>query len=175
MTLRKKFNSARKILTTLQNREHVELYRICNDIRIAENALVEVSQPLLTRCMQHCKGLCCRNLDLDGVIGMYDFIYLLTVAPDLQETIVGCLEKESLFTQDCIFLKSGVGPCLFPFDCRPEKCLTTFCDDDGPAGNQIRYVGENFDRLCRFIRFRTFRRLREIFHDRFRFLGDDRP
>jgi hypothetical protein len=163
MALRLKFSKSRKILTGLSLGEQKAIGRICEDIREAERTLVSESSPLLSRCLDTCQGLCCRNLDLDSVINLYDLIYIQTVEPGLKKTMLNCLEGESLFTQNCIFLKNEKGPCIFPFDCRPEKCLTTFCVDDRLVGSQIRSLAQGFVRLYRFVRFRHVRRIRSYF------------
>ncbi len=92
----------------------------------------------MTRCIQRCGGICRRNLQLDLVIGHWDFVFMLASNPALKEKIEECLEKEApFFTSDCIFLENGVGPCVFPPDARPEVCLVTFCDDTSPVKREI--------------------------------------
>jgi hypothetical protein len=60
-------------------------------------------------------------------------------------------EDEPLFTADCMFLKGGIGPCLFPDGVRPEKCVLSFCGDDAPIAANIRSVHRGFVRLHRFL------------------------
>jgi hypothetical protein len=69
------------------------------------------------------------------------------------------LGRESFFASDCLFLKNGLGPCLFPEGLRPERCVTSFCRVEPSIEKEIGRVMGEFSRLVRFFWFRPFRRL----------------
>jgi hypothetical protein len=109
----------------------------------------------LKGCLRDCQGLCCRNLQLDAVFGIPDFVYVLTLEPALAATIEeGIRHEDPLFTSNCLFLERGVGPCLFPSDVRPEVCITSFCRGDEALKPEIRKVKMGFWKLGVFLRFR---------------------
>ncbi len=125
---------------------------------IAEEQLQAAGSSAFLRCYSGCEGLCCRNLEIDAVIGFSDFIYLLTVESQLQESISTCLENENrIFAGDCIFLINGKGPCIFPPTSRPEVCITTFCTDIEPLKNEIRCVKSQFMKLNLYLLFLQFK------------------
>jgi hypothetical protein len=79
-------------------------------------------------------------------------VYILTVEPALDAAVARCLRQESpIFTSDCIFLESGVGPCIFPPDVRPEVCITSFCRGDEALKKEIRRVKTCFWKLGVFV------------------------
>ena len=161
MSLRRQFEHAEKILSTLGGEENEELLKICREIRSAEIELHKKSSNLMRRCIERCTGICCRNLQLDLIISHWDFLYILIVRPDLKREMVECLEKEKpFFSADCIFLKDGVGPCIFPSDARPEVCLVTFCDDTGPVKKEIGKVKRKFFKLSWYA---DLQRIKKIF------------
>ncbi len=160
MSLAYQFKKANRIIQSLDWAERTTLNRICSDIREAEIDLGNAAEQLMTACHTGCKGICCRNIDLDAIIGLSDFVYILAIRPDLAEQMADCLEKESrLFTADCIFLENGTGPCIFPEDVRPQTCLITFCDEDAPIGRHIARVKRAFFGLSCFVSLRWLRRL----------------
>jgi len=130
----------------------------CRSIRIAEEQLAAGRSAFL-RCFRGCEGLCCRNLEIDAVIGFSDFVYLLTVERQLQESISICLEHEKkvFYTGDCVFLINGKGPCIFPQTSRPEVCITTFCYDVEPVKQEIRCVKLQFMKLNFYLLFLQFK------------------
>ncbi len=151
MSLKCDFRKAERIVSKLDPDDLVRLKQICAEIRDAEVRLQEKSRKLMTRCIQRCGGICCRNLQIDLVIGHWDFVFILASNPALKEKIEECLEKEEpFFTADCIFLENGVGPCVFPSDARPEVCLVTFCDDISPIRREISDVKRKFFKLTWF-------------------------
>jgi hypothetical protein len=130
------------------------LERLCREIQAAERRLNAAAAGSLKGCLAECRGLCCRNLHLDAVFGVADFVYILHLAPALAEKTAACLENENpLFSSDCFFLADGVGPCLFPPDLRPELCITSFCRGDDPLGPEIRRVRRGFQKLGFLARF----------------------
>jgi hypothetical protein len=147
------FKSALRIISTLTQKEHFKLLKMCSEIQIAENELNLKASPLLDQCASACKGLCCRNIILDSIIGLDDFIYILLLDPSIEYTISSCLQNRSfLYSSNCIFLSNGVGPCLFPSTIRPQVCITTFCFHDHLIKREIAAVRKNFFALEWFIR-----------------------
>jgi hypothetical protein len=148
MSLRYYFAKAQKTLALISPFERENIEKRCRSIQKSEEELLTAGRSAFLRCYTGCEGICCRNLDLDAVIGFSDFIYLLTVEKELKESIKACLEREkSFFTADCIFLKDGKGPCLFPETARPEVCITTFCFEIKSAKQEIRRVKTEFMKL----------------------------
>ena len=148
MSLRYYFVKAQKTISRITPYERAIIEKQCRSIRLAEEKLQSAGRSAFLRCYSGCEGLCCRNLDLDAVIGFSDFIYLLTVEGQLKESISTCLENEKpFFTGDCVFLINGKGPCLFPPTSRPEVCITSFCVDIEPLKQEIWRVKSQFMKL----------------------------
>jgi hypothetical protein len=161
--LRYHFNKAKKFLACISPHEKETIKNRCKAIQVAEKQLQTVGIPAFYRCYNGCEGLCCRNLDVDAIIGIGDFIYLLTVNKELEESISAYLEQEkSFFTADCVFLINGKGPCFFPETSRPEVCITTFCFDAKSVKNEIRRVKFEFMKLNIYIVFLNFKLLFRI-------------
>lgn len=147
------FNAARRLIHALSPEDGPALVRLCAQIQEAEQALILASGPYLNRCLNGCLGLCCRNAYLDEIIGMEDFIYILSLLPDLDAEIEKRLKHlKCLFTSDCIFLENSTGPCIFPAGIRPEVCITSFCTETPKASRQIRAVKWGFQKLFWFVR-----------------------
>jgi hypothetical protein len=147
------FQKAQRILAALPPGDRERVRGICEDIRTAEDGLLAAAGEKMHRCTTICRGLCCRNVQLDAVIGLWDFVYLLALNGAIAEQIAACLLKESpFFSSDCIFLENGVGPCIFPPNVRPEICITAFCTDDTPVKREIDCVKREYLRLIRFVR-----------------------
>ncbi len=159
MGLRYNLEKAAGMIHGLDAGEVKDFLGICRTIQLAEGALQEKAAPILLKCMKKCRGLCCRNIQPDNIITLWDFIYILALEPDLKKQMARCIEKQSLFTADCIFLRDGKGPCLFPSDLRPERCIISFCSVEGTIGKEIGMVNTAFNRLVRFFMFRPVRSL----------------
>jgi len=154
MSLRYYFAKAQKTLNLIAPYDRTIIEKQCRSIQIAEEQLQAAGSTAFLRCYNGCEGLCCRNLEIDAVIGFSDFIYLLTVERQLQESISTCLENENrIFASDCIFLLNGKGPCIFPPTSRPEVCITTFCTDVEPVKQAIRCVKSQFMKLNLYLFF----------------------
>ena len=152
MGLGYQFKKARKTISGLAFEDRCSLERICADIQRTEEDLREAAADALKNCQTACRGICCRNVDLDAVLGFADFVYILTLAPDLAGKTAACLENEpALYVSDCIFLENGIGPCIFPGTVMPEVCITTFCGDNTPAKREIRLLKWQFFRLTWFL------------------------
>jgi hypothetical protein len=148
MSLYHQFKQAEKILFALDDKDKKKIINICQEIRSAEIELQKKSGKFMRRCLERCNGMCCRNVQLDLIINQFDFLYIMTIRPDLKPKILECLKKEKpFFPMDCVFLKNGKGPCIFPSDARPEVCLVTFCDDTGPVRKEIGKVKRKFFKL----------------------------
>ena len=163
MSLNYEFRQAETTITRLTPEDRHALASICEDIQQAENDLNEKASKLLSRCITSCAGICCRNIRLDEIIGLYDFTYLLMIENTMRGDMAACLKHESLFSADCIFLKNRIGPCIFPSNARPRICITTFCADDTPVKREIQCVNRQFNRLSRFIFSRRLRGLAKLF------------
>ncbi len=158
MGLNYSFKAARKKIDALDTDERKILSAICNDIYDAQKALTLKATPILARCMTKCQGLCCRNIHSADIITEWDLVYLLAMAPALEDAMAVCLTKESFFPSDCIFLENGTGPCLFPDNLRPERCIISFCRVEPSVEKEIGRVMGGFSRLIRFFMFRPLRR-----------------
>ncbi|MFH1136322.1 MAG: hypothetical protein V1816_09605 [Pseudomonadota bacterium] len=151
MSLTPKFKAARKVLNGLSPSERAALEIICAEIRAAEEKLLEAGRVVCENGLCGAKGLCCRNVNLDEIINLQDFVFILVSDPSLGEAISGRLVNEGLFVANCLFLENGAGPCIFPRASRPETCITAFCGDDRPVRGELVEVRVGFERLSRFL------------------------
>lgn len=136
------------------------LISLCLAIQEAERELIRRADSYLKICMDHCEGLCCKNVFLGEIIGFEDFCYILLLNPELFESLRNHLgQTQGLFTSDCPFLLHGSGPCVLPEAVRPEICITSFCMQTPKADPAIRRVKSLFrklgwsiraNRVCRF-------------------------
>ena len=159
MGLNHSFKTARKKIDVLDAHERKVLAAICHDIHDAQKALTKKATPILARCMAGCQGLCCRNINPADIITEWDLVYILAMAPAIEDAMADCLAKESFFPSDCVFLENGTGPCLFPDNLRPERCIISFCRVESSVEKEIGRVMGGFSRLIRFFMFRPLRRL----------------
>jgi hypothetical protein len=151
------FRKATHILHRLSPELREALGTLCRQVQEAEKKLNAAAARRLQGCLENCRGLCCRNLDLGAVFGIPDFVYILTLEPTLTREMAECLRREEpLFTSNCPFLKEGVGPCIFPPDERPEVCITSFCRGDEALKPQIRQVKKCFWKLGFFLNISKF-------------------
>ena len=129
-----------------------KLEELCGDIQQTEKRLRVAAAGALVQCGTACQGVCCRNIDLDAVLGLPDFVYILTLENHLAARMEACLKNENpLYIADCIFLENGTGPCIFPGTVMPEVCITTFCTTETPAQEEIRQLKWKFFRLGWFL------------------------
>ena len=162
MGLKYKFEKAQEIIERSGNKDLIAIKEISEEIQRAQNKLLEEAKDVLKYCNDRCRGLCCRNIYPDDIITLADFVYILAMESSLREEISECLKKETLFSSSCIFLKSGEGPCIFPSDLRPEKCITSFCGGDTTIRKEINMVGSKFSKLIRFILLRKPRAFKDF-------------
>lgn len=157
MSIRQTTLRAERILRRWPIGNRPLLDSLCREIREAERGLNAAAARSLEGCLEGCRGLCCRNLDLSAVLGLEDFLYILCLEPGLWEEIAASVGQEApLFSADCPFLECGRGPCRFPADLRPEVCITTFCRGEGAVKAEILRVRRGFQRLGRLRRLRRF-------------------
>jgi hypothetical protein len=159
MGIKADFVEAERILARLEPADKQRLQKICEEIQTAEADLLARAGSAMERCIHTCQGLCCRNIQLEAIIGVWDLVYILTVAGEYRDRLAACLEKEiPFYASDCIFLADGVGPCLLPDTSRAEVCLTTFCSGADTVEREIRKVKRCFYKLGWFLVMRTPRR-----------------
>lgn len=145
MSLRHCHYQAAKLLRHWPAGSRPLLDRLCRQIQEAERKLNEAAAARLQGCLRECRGLCCRNLDLEAVFGVSDFVYIRVAGATPDAAIADCLRREiPIFTSNCPFLEHGTGPCIFPPDVRPEVCITSFCHGDGALTAAIRAVKTRF-------------------------------
>jgi hypothetical protein len=153
------FKAAKKRLDKLDAEEREDVLSICREIYDAEKALTEKASPILARCMVKCKGLCCQNIIPADIITEWDLLYILFMAPQVEKQMADCLKMEDLFSQKCIFLANNAGPCIFPDNIRPERCIISFCSLESSVEKEIAQVMKGFSRLIRYFMFRPVRRM----------------
>jgi len=173
MGIKADFAEAERILARLGPADQVRLRRICEAIQAAEAKLLARAGPAMARCIHVCQGLCCRNIQLEAIIGVWDLVYILTVAGEYRDRMAGCLENEiPFYAADCVFLADGKGPCILPATARAEVCLTTFCSRTEDIAPDIKRVKRGFYRLGWFLVTRTPRKFSDLIR---RFLLDKPP
>ena len=151
MSLRYKLGKARRLLSSLSADENAELRQICETIRHSQETLLANALPAMQQCLHNCEGLCCRNARVDDIIGLMDLVYILTLTPEFEATMVLRVANETPFySADCMFLEVNGGPCIFASAVRPEVCITTFCSGDRHILKEIRDVKRRFFRLNTF-------------------------
>ncbi len=161
MGLKYKFNQAKKILNALDPEALRNIRGLGHAIQKAEEKLTKKGEKLFLKCKTECHGLCCRNLQPDSIISLYDFLFILVMNPETDAAISKCLENENLlYTSDCIFLKDGKGPCIFPTDSMPEICITSFCSYERSIEKEINFIKRKFMKLSQFILLRKLRALK---------------
>jgi hypothetical protein len=158
MGLKHSFVTARKRIEGLDADERKTLSALCRDIQDAQETLTKKATRLLANCVA-CQGLCCRNILTADIITEWDLVYLLVMAPAIESAMADCLAGEGFFPADCLFLQNGIGPCLFPDNLRPERCIISFCRVEPSIEKEIGRVMGGFSRLIRFFMFRPLRRL----------------
>lgn len=158
MSIGHSFRKADRLLKKMPPGDRDGLLPICHELREAQAGLLAAAAKPMKRCIERCAGMCCRNIELDPIISHWDLLFILALAPQTRSEIQHCLLKEDpLYRTDCIFLRGGIGPCIFPDTVRPEVCVTTFCENDRPVRREIRRVKRLFFRLAWFVRWRGVR------------------
>lgn len=132
----------------------------CNTIRKSQEELVATAETAMLNCNEKCKGLCCKSLDIDSVFSLWDFIFILTLAPQLKNEMQERLDAyTALYLSPCPFLKDAVGPCIFPNGIKAQICVITFCTHDEKIKKPIQVVNLNFYKLCWLIQYLRIKRM----------------
>ena len=152
MELQKKIEKAKLIIESFTGKERIRLLDICNQIKSAQDNLNNEAADLFTDCMQRCQGLCCRNICINDVVTQLDLIYILALDKCISDQVSTCAEAETLFPSDCLFLEDGVGPCIFAYNMKPERCVITFCGETRHIKREIKAVRAAFNKLSRHTR-----------------------
>jgi len=161
MGLRYTLNQAKKLLSVSDPETLRDIRKVARKIQKAEEKLNARGEKLFIKCKTECHGLCCRNLYPDAIISLYDFLFILVLRPETDAAISKCLENENIFyASDCVFLKGGQGPCIFPPNLMPEICITSFCMYEQSVQKEINYIKRQFITLSWFIWLRKPRTLR---------------
>ena len=150
MEFEKKIQKAQIIIDSFLGEERTQLLDICHEIMCAQDNLNREAQDYFKDCMQRCKGICCRNICINDVVTLLDVIYILTINKEIASRLQTCAQSETLFTADCLFLENGTGPCLFPGNMKPERCIITFCGEVRPIKREIKAVRSKFSKLSRY-------------------------
>ena len=145
------FRRAVKLIDRMDAGDLEQLRGICRAIHRAQDDLLAKAGAIMKRCETGCQGLCCKNIELEDIIEYPDFVYILALRESMRDIASECLKKETLFRSDCVFLKNGKGPCVFPSGIRPKICVMTFCGDTASVKKEIAHIGSGFNRLYRFI------------------------
>lgn len=145
---------ARKLVNSMAGDQARRLRHICREITVAQQRLNAEAEPYFVRCTQRCQGICCKNIHINEIVNILDLIYILTVKPELYPKLKASAANERIFSADCLFLQNGAGPCLFPSDSKPERCILTFCEDTTSIRHATRAVRSKFSKLSRYTKLR---------------------
>ena len=91
----------------------------------------------MDRCIGGCRGLCCRNVAIDEIIGFADLVYIVGRHPDLRNRLAACLAADGRFLPLIVrFSKTAMAPASFPKRCDP-RCASPLLRRHraGAAGN----------------------------------------
>ncbi len=91
MSLRYSYHQSAKIVRQWPSERRPLLAHLCRQIQDAERRLNAAAALRLEGCLKECQGLCCRNLQLDAVFGIPDFVYILAATPALNAKIEECI------------------------------------------------------------------------------------
>jgi hypothetical protein len=154
------FKKALKISQNFTPREKSLVLNLCHTIQDSQKDLLSVATTAMENCLTKCQGMCCRSLDIDSVFSLWDFIFILTLAPELSAEMQQRLDAyTSLYLSPCPFLKDKIGPCLFPRGIKAQICVITFCTNDEKIKAPIKVVNFNFYKLCWLIQYLRIKRI----------------
>ncbi len=162
------FKRAVRITQNLSPTDKTLVKEMCRAIQKSQKALLYAAQDIMFKSIQKCRGLCCKNLDIDSIFSLWDFIYILTLEPGMKDEIQERLDTHtSLYLSPCPFLRDNEGPCIFPDTVKAQICVTTFCSDDQTIRPFIKTVNLNFYKLCWLVQYlrlkRTIQKMVQIF------------
>ena len=142
------FKQAVKISQKFSQDNKVTVGNACRNIQNAQKELLLAAEKSMSRCRGICKGMCCKNLYIDSIFSLWDFIFILNILPHMQDEIRKRLESHLfLYSADCPFLKNKHGPCLFPASVKGQVCIVTFCGNDEHLKRPIKKVNHLFFKL----------------------------
>jgi len=150
MELENKIDKAHRFIDSLNAAQLKDLQRICRDIMVSQDDLNVQAAEYFKRCMRACEGICCKNINVNDVVTQLDLIYVLAMGNHSATRVQACAALESLYTADCPFLANRVGPCIFPPNIKPERCIITFCGETRPIRKAIKVVRSGFSKLSRY-------------------------
>jgi hypothetical protein len=154
------FKKAVKISQNFSPRDKSLILNLCQTIQGSQEDLLRVACTAMDNCLTRCQGLCCKSLDIDSVFSLWDFIFILTLAPKLAPEIQKRLDAySSLYLSPCPFLRNNIGPCLFPRGIKAQICVITFCSHDEKIKAPIKVVNFNFYKLCWLIQYLRIKRI----------------
>jgi hypothetical protein len=114
MGLQHSFKTARKRIASLDGDEREALFWPSAGISgNAQEALTKKAAPVLANCMA-CQGLCCRNIHPADIITEWDLVYLLTMAPQIDEPWRIVSPGRAFSLQTAFSLKTAPDPASFP-------------------------------------------------------------
>ena len=142
------FKKAVKISQKFNQDNKIALSNFCKNIQTAQKELLVAAEKSMSRCMDICKGMCCKNIYIDSIFSVWDFVFILNILPHMQDEIKKRLESQLfLYSADCPFLRDKHGPCLFPPSVKGQVCIVTFCGNDEYLKKPIKKVNHLFFRL----------------------------
>jgi hypothetical protein len=150
MELQYKIQRALRFIDRLSGKERETLRNICFEIQSAQAALNAAAVSYFQRCLGECRGICCKNINVNDVVTLLDLVYILSMKGASSDQIFELAESEELFSADCLFLRDGQGPCFFPADIKPERCIITFCGETRPIRKELKAIRSKFSKLSRF-------------------------
>ena len=154
------FKKAVKISQNLAPRDKIMVQNLCDTIQKSQEELLAAADAAMFNCINQCKGLCCKSLDIDSVFSLWDFIFILMRQPHLKDEMQERLNAHtSLYLSPCPFLKNSDGPCLFPNGIKAQICVITFCSNDEKIKKPIKTVNLNFYKLCWLIQYLRIKRI----------------
>ena len=143
------FHKASNILDAVNTEQKDALESVCLRVAASQEKLIRKAKEEMAFCTERCRGLCCRNLDLDTVFTLWDFICILVVKPEMANSIAEQLEGRDFYSPaPCPFLQNREGPCIFPPFAKPQLCVVTFCGGEEAIKKEIGRVNRDFYRLC---------------------------
>jgi len=72
MRIQYKINKAEAIINSFSRKELKALRKACSEIQSVQDQLTKEAEDLFRLCMNSCKGICCRNINLNEIITLSD-------------------------------------------------------------------------------------------------------
>ena len=142
------FKKAVKISQKFNQDDKIIIGNACKNIQNAQKELLLAAEKSMSKCMGICIGMCCKNIYIDSIFSLWDFIFILNILPQMHDEIKKRLESHLfLYSADCPFLRNKHGPCLFPPSVKGQVCIVTFCGNDEYLKRPIKKVNQLFFKL----------------------------